>query len=72
MRTFKELRHLALMALMWWIQEWLEWNRRPRNLIKFVNGIGMWFKINGGRVVLDFRFSNITKLVFEGEIRKHV
>ena len=30
----------------------------------------MWFKINGGSVVLDFHFSNITRLVFEGEIRK--
>ena len=56
------------MAFMWWIQErWLRWNRRPKNLIKFVNGIGMWFKTNGGKLVSDFRFSNITRLVFEGE-----
>jgi len=32
--------------------------------------MGMRLEINSGRVVLDFHFSNITRLVFEGEIRK--
>ena len=41
------------MALIWRIQKWLEWNRRPRDLIKFVDGMGIWFKINGGSVMLS-------------------
>ena len=60
LRTFNIFRDLALMYLIWWIQEWFEWKRRPRTSPRLVYGIGFWFKRRGGGEVLEFCFSKMT------------
>ena len=68
--TFRAFRNLALMDLMWWIQEWLECNRRSKNLKKCERGIGVLDKSRGGKKEVDFVLWKIMRLNLDDDGRK--